>query len=148
LASGVTVPFIDWTGAALPAGTAITPATFHLVNGLAHGFFTVDNSADTVSFTETMVGDANQDGHVDLGDLSTVLNNFGKTTSLWTDGNFDGSTTVDLTDLSNVLNNFGAVVQPQPLSVTASTAAPEAASLLLLTPLLLTLPKRRRPSHP
>jgi hypothetical protein len=55
-----------------------------------------------------LLGDANLDGHVDLTDLSAVLNNFGTATSNWTNGNFDGAATVDLTDLSDVLNNFGA----------------------------------------
>ena len=55
-----------------------------------------------------ILGDANADGKVDLTDLSTVLNNFGSTTTAWTSGNFDGSATIDLTDLSDVLNNFAA----------------------------------------
>ena len=53
------------------------------------------------------MGDANADGQIDLTDLSTILNNFGATTSAWTSGNFDGAATIDLTDLSDVLNNFG-----------------------------------------
>ena len=55
-----------------------------------------------------LLGDANVDGHVDLTDLSIVLNNFGAATSNWTSGNFDGAETIDLTDLSDVLNNFGS----------------------------------------
>ena len=35
--------------------------------------------------------DANLDGRVDQTDLTTVLNNFGQSTTLWTNGNFDGS---------------------------------------------------------
>jgi len=72
-------------------------------------------------------GDANLDGHVDLTDLSTVLNNFGQATTAWTSGNFDGAATIDLTDLSAVLNNFGqsapsAAIVPSS-SLTASSAA-------------------------
>ncbi|HUO09697.1 MAG TPA: LamG-like jellyroll fold domain-containing protein [Phycisphaerae bacterium] len=63
-------------------------------------------TTSSVTFT-VLAGDANQDGKIDLTDLSTVLNNFGAATSAWTSGNFDGSGTVDLTDLSFVLNNFG-----------------------------------------
>ena len=80
-------------------------------------------------------GDANMDGQVDLTDLSTVLNNFGKSTVLWTDGNFDGQPTIDLTDLSDVLNNFGSsapsastpVIDPANDEVGASTS-PESTS--------------------
>ena len=79
-------------------------------------------------------GDANSDGAIDLSDLSIVLNKFGTTTSLWSDGNFDGASTIDLTDLSDVLNNFG---QTNPNASTANTVtsaspAPEPSSLLLL----------------
>ena len=77
-----------------------------------------------------LLGDANGDGHVDLSDLSIVLNNFGETTSLRSNGNFDGGPTIDLTDLSDVLNNFG---QSLPGASTASLAAtPEPGSLALL----------------
>jgi hypothetical protein len=87
----------------------LTPGTYDLE--------VVKRSLNKVSASETyglafnamMLGDANLDGKVDLTDLSTVLNNFGMSTTEWTDGNFDGSGTVDLTDLSDVLNNFGAV---------------------------------------
>ena len=69
-----------------------------------------NNPADTNSLllSEELLGDANIDGHVDLTDLSTVLNNFGTATPAWTSGNFDGQPTIDLTYLSAVLNNFGA----------------------------------------
>ncbi|HUO10441.1 MAG TPA: hypothetical protein VM008_19205 [Phycisphaerae bacterium] len=77
-------------------------------------------------------GDTNGDGVVDLSDLSTVLNNFGKASLLRTDGNFDGADTIDLTDLSTVLNNFG-VNSIGASAVSAGTvAAPEPASLAIL----------------
>ena len=52
-------------------------------------------------------GDANRDGHVDLTDLSIVLNNFGSCNRLDC-RKLRRHSTVDLTDLSYVLNNFGA----------------------------------------
>ncbi len=64
--------------------------------------------SNSILISQEVLGDANADGHVDLTDLSTVLNNFGSTTPAWTSGNFDGGSTIDLTDLSDVLNNFGA----------------------------------------
>ena len=81
-----------------------------------------------------LLGDANADGHVDLSDLSTVLNHFGSQTTAWTSGNFDGSSTIDLTDLSDVLNNFGATNLNANVSPAVSdvVATPEPGSLLAL----------------
>ncbi|MGN6368776.1 MAG: hypothetical protein ACTHN5_10990 [Phycisphaerae bacterium] len=76
------------------------------------------SSNTTVS---VLPGDANQDGQIDLSDLSTVLNNIGNNTSNWTNGNFDGAPTVDLTDLSFVLNHFGATLTPPPAAVITAT---------------------------
>ena len=92
-----------------------------------------------------LLGDANIDGSIDLTDLSTVLNNFGSTTSNWTAGNFDGAATIDLTDLSDVLNNFGAS-NPNPMSANGggATAAPEPASLAFAGIVLAALITRRR----
>ncbi len=73
------------------------------VSGPASTAFTNSATAPAV-----LVGDANVDGHVDLTDLSIVLNNFGSATSNWTSGNFDGAASIDLTDLSDVLNHFGS----------------------------------------
>ena len=80
---------------------AVLATPFTIFGGQA-----VDSNSILVS--AEIAGDANADGHVDLSDLSTVLNNFGATTLAWTSGNFDGAATIDLTDLSDVLNNFGA----------------------------------------
>jgi len=95
----------------------------------------VDSNSILVS--AEIAGDANADGHVDLTDLSTVLNNFGATTAAWTSGNFDGGPTIDLTDLSAVLNNFGATnPNASALGATggaiAALATPEPASLAAL----------------
>ena len=79
---------------------------------------------------QLLLGDANGDNRVDLSDLSIVLNNFGETTSLRSDGNFDGAATIDLTDLSIVLNNFGKTSASS--ASPALAAAPEPGSLALL----------------
>ncbi len=91
-----------------------------------------------------LLGDANGDGRVDLTDLSTVLNNFGETTTLRANGNFDGAPTIDLTDLSDVLNNFGAT-NTTSSSSPPTTPTPEPTSLLLATALAPLLLLRRRP---
>ena len=50
-------------------------------------------------------GDANKDGKVDDNDLSILLTNW-NTGTVWTQGNFKGSTTVDDNDLSILLSNW------------------------------------------
>lgn len=53
-------------------------------------------------------GDLNGDGQVDLGDLSTLLSNFGATDSTPADGDIDADGDVDLDDLSALLSTFGS----------------------------------------
>ena len=136
--------------------TSNLPANFALAlldNAVTHfstfGGLPVDTNA--ILLSPELLGDANIDGHVDLTDLSTILNNFGATTPAWTSGNFDNAPTIDLTDLSDVLNNFGQsnpnassssfILQPSTFST------PEPTTLLLLAPLLPYL-ARRRPNLP
>jgi hypothetical protein len=76
-----------------------------------------------------LLGDTNDDGKVDLTDLSVVLNHFGQATPFKADGNFDDAATIDLTDLSDVLNNFGRSISSPAAS--PAVAAPEPASLAL-----------------
>ncbi len=113
------------------------------------GGLPVDNNSLLV--TLELLGDANIDGHVDLSDLSTILNNFGATTPEWTSGNFDGAPAIDLTDLSDVLNNFGQSTPnafPQ-LPTTnfqlPSSPTPEPLTLSLLAPAPAAFLARRRP---
>ncbi len=107
-------------------------------------------SPNSLLITPTLPGDANLDGHVDLTDLSTILNNFGQSAPKWTSGNFDNQPTIDLTDLSDVLNNFG---QSNPIPTTSQlpmtndhlpTPTPEPTTLTLLLPAALLLGTRRR----
>ncbi len=79
-----------------------------------------------------LLGDANGDGKVDLSDLNIVLNNLGTTTSLRSNGNFDGAPTIDLTDLNDVLNNLGTSLPGSSAVIGATAAVPEPASLGLL----------------
>ena len=130
----------------------LTPGTddLEVVKRAANKVSTSDTYG--LAFNAMMLGDANLDGHVDLTDLSTVLNHFGMTTSSWTDGNFDGASTVDLTDLSDVLNGFGKVSGNVAMGGTASAtmfgaaaaAAPEPASLAVLGGMVPLLLARRR----
>ena len=58
--------------------------------------------------TNVLPGDANQDGTVDINDLTIVLGNFGKASGMsWSTGDFIGDGRVDVNDLTIVLSNFG-----------------------------------------
>ena len=105
------------------------------------GGISVDSNSLLVS--PELLGDANIDGHIDLTDLSTILNNFGVATSAWTSGNFDGAATIDLTDLSYVLNNFG-LTNPNAKIAQPLLAVPEPTSLASLAVGFATLAARRR----
>jgi hypothetical protein len=52
-------------------------------------------------------GDANQDGRVDINDLTIVLADFGRTGQTWNHGDFNGDGRVDINDLTVVLAKFG-----------------------------------------
>jgi probable HAF family extracellular repeat protein len=67
--------------------------------GQTHGFLLTPTTA-------TLLGDANNDGKVDIADLSILLTNFDKSGMGWSQGDFDHSGTVDIADLSNLLTNF------------------------------------------
>ena len=121
------------TDANLPAHFALALFDNAVTNFTTFAGLTVDQNSLIVS--PELLGDANIDGHVDLTDLSTVLNNFGAATPAWTSGNFDNQPTIDLTDLSDVLNNFGASASSLQ-SPLLSTPAPEPASLLIAIPVL------------
>ena len=88
-----------------PADMGVAVADNGILGRLSFGGMPVDSNSILIS--QELLGDTNIDGHVDLTDLSTILNNFGTTTAAWTSGNCDGAPTIDLTDLSDVLNDFG-----------------------------------------
>ncbi|MGN6367590.1 MAG: beta strand repeat-containing protein [Phycisphaerae bacterium] len=148
-------------GAASAGGPAARAGIFTSLTGM--GIAVIDNSslptpltsfggvpvdANSVLLAGAFLGDSNLDGHVDLSDLSVVLNHFGQSTGSWLAGNFDHAPTVDLTDLSCVLNNFGRAASMVGVSTAEAGAvpAPEPASLLALAAAPLFLLRRRRES--
>ncbi|MGN6371128.1 MAG: hypothetical protein ACTHN5_22970 [Phycisphaerae bacterium] len=114
-------------------------------------WITFDEPNGLLGLDVHLPGDTNGDGIVDLTDLSTVLNNFGKQSLLRADGNFDGAATIDLTDLSDVLNNFGqtpdSLFGASATPAAKTTAAPEPASLAVTAAGALLLLRRRRCRH-
>jgi autotransporter-associated beta strand protein len=129
LAYGKTHSAGIFSSTSLASNMAIALLDNNILHKSTFGGLSIDSNA--ILIAPELLGDANADGHVDLTDLSTILNNFGTTTSAWSSGNFDGAATIDLTDLSDVLNNFGLTNANSGIVNTAA-AAPEPASLLLL----------------
>ncbi len=129
------------TSSTMPSNFALALLDNAILNLTTFGGESAD--ANSLLLSPELLGDANIDGHVDLTDLSTILNNFGASTPNWTSGNFDHATTIDLTDLSDVLNNFGAT-NPTPTSSSLATPTPEPAPLALLAPAFLLLSPRRK----
>ncbi len=123
------VPWITTSGQIIGVGSLVGDSAFSGAD-----------SATAFKLTQLTLGDANEDGKVDLSDLNIVLNNLGSTTSLWTMGNFDKAATIDLTDLNDVLNNLGVST----VSGSSIAAAPEPTSLSLLGLAGLLLTRRRR----
>jgi hypothetical protein len=83
-----------------------------------------DNLRFNAPVAVALPGDANQDGTVNIDDLSRVLTNYDKTGMTWTDGDFNGDGTVNINDLSNVLTNYdrtygagGVQAVPEPSSI-------------------------------
>ena len=137
-----------FTSSTLASNMGIAVLDNAILNKTTFGGMNVDSNSILVG--AELFGDANADGSVDLTDLSTVLNNFGSTTSAWTSGNFDGAATIDLTDLSDVLNNFGATNASASAgdsvfsSAGAAVATPEPASLAVIGLGVVGLLARRR----
>ena len=132
---------IQYTGTI--QGTGISSLTLpSITNNIS---YTLDTAHDPgfVDIHRGFLGDANDDGKVDLNDLNTVLNNLGTTTAAWSSGNFDNASTIDLTDLNTVLNHLGVSVPISSASQPA-TAVPEPASLLLVSLAVTHLMTRRR----
>ena len=82
-----------------------------------------------LEYTQTIPGDANLDGKVDINDLTIVLAHYNQTGQTWTQGEFTGDGTVDVNDLTIVLAHYND-------SVSASggglAATPEPGTLLLV----------------
>jgi hypothetical protein len=110
---GVTGYRIQRNGTTLTTTTALTYTNSSLTAGTSYNYSVVALDANgnastpatlTVSTVALKIGDVNNDGTVDIFDLSTLLTNWG-TGNAACDLNHNG--TVDIFDLSTLLSHFG-----------------------------------------
>jgi hypothetical protein len=114
----------DWNGtgivssAVAGADAGFQGATFAVgsVDGLVAG---------QIELLPTLIGDNNLDGEVNLTDLLGLLNNYGQTGALWSQGDINYDGVVNLIDLLQTLNTFG---QNEPVPLIAGPAVATAAS--------------------
>jgi autotransporter-associated beta strand protein len=134
-------PVISYTGTLTgPKSSIVLPA---VANNVVYTLDTTQNPG-YIDIHRGFIGDANDDGKVDLSDLNIVLNNLGSSTASWGKGNFDSATTIDLTDLNDVLNHLGTSIASTSSVVSGVAATPEPASLGILALGAAALIARRR----
>ena len=67
----------------------------------------LDPTGTSFTIATTWPGDVNSDGRVDINDLTIVLANYGKSSSMWwATGDMTGDGTVDINDLTLVLASY------------------------------------------
>ena len=116
----------------LPSGFVLDNATAIDNNGDIAGYGHDANGHNVQAFVlqALLPGDANEDGRVDINDLTTVLANYGQSGTAWSQGEFTGHGTVDINDLTIVLAHYG-----QTLGASAGaglSAVPEPGTLALV----------------
>ena len=94
--------------------------------------------------SNVLPGDANQDGKVDVNDLTIVLSNFGRTGMTWSQGDFIGDGKVDINDLTILLTNFGQTAGAS--ASVGNVPEPSAAALMVAGAACLLASARRRRS--
>ncbi len=103
---------------------------------------------DGVSSDGLLLGDADRNGSVLIGDLNVLLSNFngaGAGGGTWDLGDFDSSSTTVIGDLNLLLTNFNSSSNPPALSA-STTGVPEPSAIALLslgTAMLLSLRRNR-----
>ncbi len=89
-------------------GVAVTPDRRVMVTGYSAGLGPFgDSDLITLRYDQTLAGDVDADGDVDLSDLAALLADFG-CTAIPCSGDADGDGDTDLSDLAVLLGNFGA----------------------------------------
>ena len=118
--------------ATLPAGFVLDDATAIDNNGDIAGYGH-DASGHTVQaflLRALLPGDANEDGRIDINDLTIVLAHYGQSGTTWGTGDFNGDGTVDINDLTIVLAHYGQSTSA--LAGGNPSAVPEPGGLMLL----------------
>lgn len=91
----------DPTGPGAPGGSGAGDPVSENV-----GFSPFSVSSAACGF-DCLMGDANNDGNINLADLNLVLGNFGDSVEVGRDGDVNDDGVVDLADLNLVLSGFG-----------------------------------------
>lgn len=82
------------------------------------------SAGTSVTFTDTLLGDTNDNGMVDVIDLGNLATNYGATSGkTWVQGDFDLNGTVDVIDLGNMATNYGSSLSGAPTSAPGSSEA-------------------------
>jgi hypothetical protein len=132
----------SWNGTGIRSSVAATtPGTGVGYADVASGtFFGETVTQPSVVVGLTLLGDANLDRVVDIGDFSTLAANF-NVVGDWVQGDFDYSGTVGIGDFSLLAANFNRTF---PGSLPRGAAVPEPAALSLLALGAASLLRRRR----
>lgn len=125
---------------------SVTPDTTIGADFLLHesSSFTVDYLAASLSLVVAGAGDTNGDRVVDAADYTTLKRSYGigpAGYTTWRDGDFDHNGVVDRGDLLILAENMGTTYAGS-AGAAESPSVPEPSSLLLLSLLALSLPKR------
>ena len=122
----------------LPAGFVLDNATAIDNSGdiAGYGHDASGNNVQAFSLQALLPGDANEDGKVDVNDLTKVLTSYNQTVGMdWTTGDFNNDSKVDINDLTIVLSHYnqtagasGLSAVPEPSVWSCSASVPSASS--------------------
>jgi hypothetical protein len=120
-----------YAGVLAGAGFVLDNATAIDDNGdiAGYGHDANGNVEQAFLLTALLPGDANEDGKVDINDLTIVLAHYGQSGASWSTGDFVGDGTVDINDLTIVLAHYGQSVGSPAVRL---APVPEPAALLML----------------
>ncbi len=76
---------------------------------------------------QAILGDANLDGVVSIGDIIDISQNFGVTNATWGQGDFNGDGVVTISDMIDAISNFGTGYQNPPEALIPSASAASSA---------------------
>jgi hypothetical protein len=144
----------NWLGPGLISGPAAADPTHYevqLFDNAVLGLTTLNDQpvdANSLIVSLNHIGDANNNGVVDIQDQSLITNNWQHPASTPTKGDLDHDGFVDIQDLTLVTNNWqqssSFTLSPDQLVTLSPSPIPEPATLaILLAPLLPSLRRRR-----